>query len=54
MYILKGQAEYVDENKQKTILQPGDVTFTDDGQSHSIYAIGKEPLEFIALVLFTD
>ena len=54
MYILKGQAEYVDENKQKTVLQSGDVTFTHDGQSHSIYAIGKEPLEFIALVLFTD
>ena len=54
MYILRGQAEYVDENNEKTILFPGDVTFTDNGQSHSIYAVGDEPLEFIALVLFKE
>ncbi|MGN1183232.1 MAG: cupin domain-containing protein [Faecalibacillus sp.] len=51
MYILKGQARYVDENGE-TILNPGDVTFTDINQSHSIYAIGNETLEMIALVLF--
>ncbi len=54
MYILNGQAEYIDENQNKTILNPGDVTFTDNGQSHSIYTIGDKPLEFIALVLFKE
>lgn len=54
LYILKGQAEYVDENKNKVLLNAGDVTFTDNGQSHSIYAIGDETLEFIALVLFKE
>lgn len=54
MYILKGTAKYVDEDGNETILNPGDVTFTDDGQGHSIYATGNEPLEFIALVLFKN
>ena len=54
LYILKGQAEYVDENENKIILKAGDVTFTDNGQGHSIYAIGDEILEFIALVLFKE
>lgn len=54
MYILKGTAKYVDEDGNETILNLGDVTFTDDGQGHSIYATGNEPLEFIALVLFKN
>lgn len=54
IYILKGQAEYADENKETMTLFPGDVTFTDNGQSHSICAVGSEPLEFIALVLFKE
>lgn len=54
MYILKGEAEYVDEKGDKTVLYPGDVTITDSGQGHSIYAIGTETLEFIALVLFKE
>ena len=53
MYILKGKARYIDENGEETILYPGDVTFTDHGQSHSIYALDEE-LEFIALVLFKE
>ncbi len=52
MYILKGQAEYTDENGEIFILNPGDMTFTDNGQGHSIFCIGTEPLEFIALVLY--
>lgn len=54
MYILKGEGEYVDEKGDKTVLYPGDVTITDSGQGHSIYAIGTETLEFIALVLFKE
>lgn len=52
MYILKGKAKYIDENGNETILNPGDTTFTDNGQGHSIYAMSDGPLEFIALVLF--
>ena len=52
MYILKGQGRYTDENGVETTLFPGDVTFTDNGQSHSLFCQGDEPLEFIALVLF--
>ena len=52
MYILKGRGRYVDEDGKETVLEPGDVTFTDNGQGHSLYCEGDEPLEFIALVLF--
>ncbi len=52
MYILKGKAKYIAENDNETILNPGDTTFTDNGQGHSIYGMSEESLEFIALVLF--
>lgn len=52
IYILNGQAEYTDENGEVSVLNPGDVTFTDNGQQHSIFCIGETPLEFIALVLY--
>ncbi len=54
LYILKGQAAYTDENGDCTILTAGDVTFTDNGQGHSIFCTGEEELEFIALVLFKE
>ena len=41
-----------DENGEHTLIGPGDVTFTDDGQSHGILALGPEPLEVITLVLY--
>lgn len=53
MYILSGRAEYTDENGEITALEPGDMTFTDNGQGHSIFCAGENPLEFIALVLYT-
>lgn len=53
-YILKGTAEYIDENGIKHILKTGDVTFTDEGDSHSMYAIGDETLEFVAIVMFKN
>ena len=54
MYILRGQGHYTDENGGETILSPGDTTFTDNGQGHSLFCQGDEPLEFIALVLYKE
>lgn len=50
-YILKGKAEYND-NGHVITLEPGDVSFTDDGEGHGIKAVGDEDLEFIALILY--
>lgn len=50
-YILKGQGEYND-NGQVALIGPGDVTFVDDGQGHSLKNTGSEPLEAIALILY--
>ncbi len=50
-YILKGTGEYSD-NVMVTTVHAGDVTFTADGEGHSIKNIGEEPLEFIALILY--
>jgi len=50
-YILKGKGEY---NDNGTIVEvyPGDVTFVDDGEGHSMINHEDEPLEMIALVLY--
>lgn len=50
-YILSGTAKYND-NGTETILQAGDVAFTGTGEGHGIEAVGKEPVEMIALILF--
>ena len=50
-YVLKGEATYYD-NGEKTILKPGDLSFTDNGQSHSIENHGTEDVVLIALILF--
>ena len=51
-YILRGHGEYSDNG---TIVEvfPGDVTFVNDGEGHSIKNIGDETLEFIAMILYT-
>lgn len=49
--ILKGEAEYND-NGTITTVKAGDVTFTDDGEGHSITNKKDEPVEFIALILY--
>ena len=51
-FILKGKARY---NDNGTIVEvgPGDMTFCGDGETHGIESIGDEPLEYIALILFT-
>ena len=50
-YILKGEGEYSDNGTLVTVY-PGDVTFTDDGEGHSLTNKGTENLEAIALVLY--
>ena len=50
-YILSGTAEFNDNGNLITI-GPGDVTFTGDGEGHGIRALGDEPVEMIALILY--
>lgn len=50
-YILKGEGEYNDNGTVVTV-HPGDVTFVDDGEGHSLINNNAEPLEAIALVLY--
>ena len=51
-YILKGEAEYSD-NGEMTTLRAGDVAFAYDGEGHSIKNVSDEPLEMIALILYS-
>jgi len=50
-YILKGEGEYSD-NGVVTTVRAGDVTFTPDGEGHSLVNRKDEPLELIALVIY--
>ena len=50
-YILSGTARYNDNGTVRTVTA-GDVTFTGDGEGHGIAAVGPEPGEMIALILF--
>lgn len=50
-YILSGEAMF---NDNGTVIKigAGDVAFTGDGEGHSIEAVGDEPVEMIALILY--
>ena len=50
-YILKGHGEYND-NGTIVPVGPGDVTFVDAEEGHSLKNTGDETLEAIALILF--
>lgn len=50
-YILSGTAK-VNDNGKEEILQPGDLSWTGDGESHSIENVGDGPLHFMALILY--
>ena len=50
-YILKGRGLYND-NGTPVEVGPGDVTFVDAEEGHSLKNIGDETLEAIALILF--
>ena len=49
--ILSGKGEYSD-NGTLTEVGPGDVMYVGDGEGHSMKAVGDEPLEMIALILY--
>lgn len=51
-YILSGHGEYSD-NGNIVELYPGDAALVNDGEGHSIRNTGEEPLELIALILYT-
>jgi len=49
--MLSGECEYND-NGAVTTVRAGDVTFTGDGEGHSITNLRDEPAKFIALILY--
>ena len=51
-YIIKGTASYNDNGTQVE-LNTGDVTYTPDGQGHSIANHKEEDLELIALIVYS-
>jgi quercetin dioxygenase-like cupin family protein len=51
-YMLTGTATY-DDNGTTVTLEPGDVTFTADGQSHSVANNGTEDVVMLALILYS-
>ncbi|MDD3252855.1 MAG: cupin domain-containing protein [Lachnospiraceae bacterium] len=52
-YILSGEGRYND-NGNVVKVSAGDVTMTGSGEGHGIEAIGNEPIEMIALILYTE
>ena len=50
-YVLKGEGVYSDNGRIVT-MRPGDISFVDDGEGHSMRNDGSEDLEMIALVLY--
>ena len=51
-YILKGKALLSDDDAE-VILEAGDTQVCPDGHSHGIKSVGEEPLEYIAIILYT-
>ena len=49
-YILSGVGEYTEGGKTY-LVSAGDVSYTPMGEGHGIKNVGKENLEFIALIL---
>ena len=49
-YILKGEADFTDNDGTVTHVVPGDCCLIEVGQSHSIANNGDEDVEFMALI----
>lgn len=52
-YILSGNGLFNDNGTVVTV-SAGDVTFTGAGEGHSIEAVGDNPVEMIALILYQN
>lgn len=50
-YVVSGKGEYNDNGEIVTI-EAGDVTFCPAGTGHGVMAVGDEPLELIALIIY--
>ena len=50
-YILSGSGEYSD-NGNIVKVGPGDITFVNSGEGHSIKNTGDVPIDIIALILY--
>lgn len=50
-YILSGTGKFNDNGLEKRV-SAGDVTFTGAGEGHGLEAIGDQPVELIALILY--
>ncbi len=56
-YFLTGKGKYVagkGDERVESVIGPGDVTHTPEGEGHSVENIGDEDLTYIALVLFSE
>lgn len=49
-YILSGKGLYSDNGAERQV-EPGDVTYTPDGEGHGLENTGNEVLEFMALIV---
>lgn len=53
-YILSGQGTYINNKKEEVEIFANDVTFTADGEGHSIINTGKERLVLIAMIINSE
>ena len=51
-YFLSGTGLVEDENGVETIVAPGDANIVDVGHGHKITNTGKEPLVYLAVVIY--
>ena len=51
-YILKGEADFTDNDGTVTRVGPGDCCVIGFGETHSIENVGNEDLELMALIYF--
>ncbi|MDD2959682.1 MAG: cupin domain-containing protein [Lachnospiraceae bacterium] len=49
-FILKGKGTFVDNDKSRTEVGPGDVCYIEVGQSHALENNSEEDLVFMALI----
>lgn len=53
-YIISGNGVFVNSDRTECAVKPGDVCTMEIGGGHAIKQCGDSPLEFMALVIYTD